>query len=195
MINTLKGIRANKPQQKNDGYHIHHVTNDKWRGSHTTITNAASYLMREESILIVFTRTSWRFLRAYAILLVDSTIIALFACRRLDQSSNGWANTNNNKSPPKSLIVSDYGRIRYYRNIRGLINWRRQKFSQFYLNYPYILLRSVPMLLIVLMYFWRTCWLGAKWPANSYCGSYWRSLCWHNFFVWVVSFPLSFWVG
>jgi hypothetical protein len=29
VINMLKGICANKPQQRNDGYHIHHATNDK----------------------------------------------------------------------------------------------------------------------------------------------------------------------
>ncbi len=123
MINTLKGIRANKPWQRNDGYHIHHAANDKWRGSHTTITNAALYSMREESILIVFTWTSWRFLHAYTGLLVDATMIALFACRRLDQNGNGGANADNNKSCPKSLIVSDYGRIRYY-------NWILLKFGR-----------------------------------------------------------------
>jgi hypothetical protein len=114
VINVLKGNRANKPQQRNDGYHIHHTTNDKWRGSHTNITNAASHSMREESILIVFNCTSWRFLRACAGLLVNATMIALFACRRLDQNGNGRANADNNKSWLKSLIVSDYGRIWYY---------------------------------------------------------------------------------
>ncbi len=110
----LKGIHTIKPRQRNDGYHIHHATNGKWRGSHTTITNAASYLMREEGILIVFTWTSWRILHAYAGLLVDATMIALFACRRLDQNGNGRANAENNKSWPKSLTVSDYSRIRNY---------------------------------------------------------------------------------
>ncbi len=113
MINTLKGVRTNKPRQRNDGYHIHHATNDdKWCRSHTTFTIAASYLMREESILIVFTWTSWRLLHAYAGLLVDATMIALFACWRLDQNGNGGANADNNKLWPKSLIISDYGRIR-----------------------------------------------------------------------------------
>ncbi len=112
-----KGIRANKPQQRNDGYHIHHATNDKWRGFHTTITNAALYSMRKESILIVFTWNSWRFLHAYAGLLVDATMIALFACQRLDQNGNGRANADNKKSWLKSLIVSDYSRIRYYNRI------------------------------------------------------------------------------
>jgi hypothetical protein len=110
----LRGIRANEPWQRNDRYRIHHGTNDKWRGSHTTITNAASYSMREESILIVFTWTRWRVLSAYAGLLVDATMISLFGCWRLDQNSNGRANADNNKSWPKSLIVSDYGRIWYY---------------------------------------------------------------------------------
>jgi hypothetical protein len=73
--------------------------------------------MKEESILIVFTWTSLRFLRAYAGLLVNAKMIALFACRRLDQNSNGGANANKYKSWPKSLIVSDYGRIRYYNRI------------------------------------------------------------------------------
>jgi hypothetical protein len=41
-------------------------------------------------------------------------MIALFGCRRLDQNSNCRANANSNKSWPKSLIVSDYGRIWYY---------------------------------------------------------------------------------
>ncbi len=60
----------------------------------------------------------------YAGLLVDATMIALFACRRLDQNSNGKANADNNKSWPKSLIVSDYGtRIWYY-------NWILLKFGQ-----------------------------------------------------------------
>jgi hypothetical protein len=40
-----------------------------------------------------------------------------------------------------------------YRNICGLINWQRQKFSQFYLNYLYILLRSVPAFLKLLCIF------------------------------------------
>jgi hypothetical protein len=58
-----------------------------------------------------------RTLRAYAGLLVDVTMIALLACQRLDQNGNGGANTDNNKSWPKSLIVSDFGRIRYYNRI------------------------------------------------------------------------------
>ncbi len=70
--------------------------------------------MREESILIVFTWISWRFLCVYAGLLVDATMIALFACWRLEQNDNGGANANNNKPWPKSLIVSDYSRIQYY---------------------------------------------------------------------------------
>jgi hypothetical protein len=47
-------------------------------------------------------------------LLADATMIALFGCWRLGQISNGGANTDNNKSWPKSLIVSGYSRIRYY---------------------------------------------------------------------------------
>ncbi len=113
----LKGICANKPRQKNDGYRIHHVTIDILHGLHTTITNAALYSMREESILIVFTWTSWKFLHAYTGLLVDATMIALFACQRLNQNGNGGANADNNKSWPKSLIVSYYGKIRYYNRI------------------------------------------------------------------------------
>ncbi len=54
---------------------------------------------------------------AYAGLLVDAKMIALFACRRLDQNGNGRANADHNKSWPKSLMVSDYGRIRYYNRI------------------------------------------------------------------------------
>ncbi len=54
---------------------------------------------------------------AYTGLLVDATMIALFACRRLNQNGNGGANTDNNKSWPKSLIVSDYGRIQYYNRV------------------------------------------------------------------------------
>ncbi len=111
VINTLIGICTNKPWQRNDGSHIHHAKNDKWHGLHTTITNTASYLMREESILIVFTWTSWRFVRAYAGLLVDATMMVLFVCRNLEQNSIGGANANNNKSWPKSLIVSDYSRM------------------------------------------------------------------------------------
>ncbi len=53
-------------------------------------------------------------MHAYTGLLVDAMMIALFACRRLDQNGNGGANAVNNKSWPKSLIVSDYGRIEYY---------------------------------------------------------------------------------
>ncbi len=113
----LRGIHAIKPWQRNEGYHIHHATNDKWCGLHTTITNAASYSMREERIFIVFTWTSWSFLRAYDGLLVNSTMIALFACWRLKQNDNGRANTDNNKSWPKSLILSDYHRIRYCNQI------------------------------------------------------------------------------
>ncbi len=91
MINPLEGIFSNKPQQKNDASHIHHTANDKWRGSHTTITDTVSYLMREESILIGFTWTSWRFLHACAGLFVDATMIALFACWRLEQNGNEGA--------------------------------------------------------------------------------------------------------
>ncbi len=123
MINTLEGIRANKPQQRNDGYHIHHTTNDKWCGTHTTITNAALYSMKKESILIVFIWTSWRFLHVYAGLLVDAKMIALFACWRLDQNGNVGANADNNKLWLKSLIISDYGRIRYYNRV--LLKFRR----------------------------------------------------------------------
>ena len=53
----------------------------------------------------------------YAGLLFDAMMIALFACWRLDQNGNGGANADNNKSSPKSLIVSDYSRIRYYNRI------------------------------------------------------------------------------
>ncbi len=67
-------------------------------------------------------RVGWRFLRAYAGLLVDAKMIALFACWTLDRNGNGGANADNNKSWLKSLIVSDYGRIRYY-------NWVLQKFG------------------------------------------------------------------
>ncbi len=61
-------------------------------------------------------RVGWRFLHAYAGLLVDATIIALFACRRLEQNGDGRANADNNKSWPKSMIVSDYSRIQYYKS-------------------------------------------------------------------------------
>ena len=53
----------------------------------------------------------------YAGLLVDAMMIALFACQRLDENGSGGVNTDNNKSWPESLIVSDYGRIRYYNRI------------------------------------------------------------------------------
>ena len=53
-------------------------------------------------------------MHAYAGLLVNATMIALFACQRLEQNGNGGANANN-KSWPKSLIVSDYSRIQYYK--------------------------------------------------------------------------------
>jgi hypothetical protein len=42
-------------------------------------------------------------------------MIALIAFWRLKQNGNGKANANNNKSWPKSLIVSDYSRIQYYK--------------------------------------------------------------------------------
>ncbi len=80
--------------------------------------------MREESILIVFTWTSWRFLRVCAGLLVKATMIALFACQRLEQNGNGGANTDNNKSWPESLIISDYSRIQYYK-LDPTKNWAR----------------------------------------------------------------------
>jgi hypothetical protein len=51
----------------------------------------------------------------YAGLLVDAMIIDLFACWRLKQNVNGGANAGNNKSWLKSLIVSDYSRIQYYK--------------------------------------------------------------------------------
>jgi hypothetical protein len=53
-------------------------------------------------------------LRAYAGLLIDAMMIAVFACLRLEQNSNGSANADNNKSWSKSLIVSEYSRIQYY---------------------------------------------------------------------------------
>ncbi len=117
VINTLRRICANKPQQWNDGSCIHHAKNDQWCGLHRTITDTASYSMREENILLLFPWTSWRFLHAYAGLLVNATMIALFACQRLEQNGNGRANANNNKSWPKSPIVSDYSRIRYHNQI------------------------------------------------------------------------------
>jgi hypothetical protein len=67
--------------------------------------------------------TSWRFLRAYAGLFVNAKMIALFSCQRLDQNGNCGANADNNKSWPKSLIISDYGRIWYY-------NWILLKFGR-----------------------------------------------------------------
>ena len=62
-------------------------------------------------------RVGWRFLHAYAGLLVNAMMIALFPCWMLEQNGNDRANADNNKSWPKSLIVSDYGRIRYYNRI------------------------------------------------------------------------------
>ncbi len=59
-------------------------------------------------------RVGWRFLRTYAGLLVDATMITLFACWRLEQNGNAGANADNNKSWSKSLIVSDYSRIQYF---------------------------------------------------------------------------------
>jgi hypothetical protein len=56
-------------------------------------------------------------LRAYPGLLVDATMIALIGCQRLDQNGNGGVNADNNKSWPKSLIVSDYGKTQYYNRI------------------------------------------------------------------------------
>ncbi len=56
-------------------------------------------------------------MHAYTGLLVDATMIALFGCWRLDQNGNGGANANIKKLWPKSLMVSDYGRIRYYNRI------------------------------------------------------------------------------
>ena len=58
-------------------------------------------------------RLGWRLLHGYAGLLVDATMIALFACWWLEQNGNGRANADNNKSWLKSLIVSDYNRIQY----------------------------------------------------------------------------------
>jgi hypothetical protein len=60
----------------------------------------------------------------YAGLFVDATMIALFACRRLEQNENAGANADNNKSWPKSLIVSDYSRIQYY-ELDPPKNWAR----------------------------------------------------------------------
>ncbi len=56
-------------------------------------------------------------MHAYAGLLVDAKMIAFFAFWTLDQNGNGGANADNNKSWLKSLIVSDYGRIRYYNRV------------------------------------------------------------------------------
>jgi hypothetical protein len=42
-------------------------------------------------------------------------MIALFDCGRLKQNGNGRANADNNKSWLKSLIVSNYSRIQYYK--------------------------------------------------------------------------------
>ncbi len=57
-------------------------------------------------------------------LLVDAMMIALFACRRLEQNGNGGANADNNKSLPKSLIASDYSGIQYY-ELDPPKNWAR----------------------------------------------------------------------
>jgi hypothetical protein len=46
-------------------------------------------------------------------------MIALFACWWLKQNNNGGANANNKNSWPKSLIISDYGRIQYYESLAG----------------------------------------------------------------------------
>jgi hypothetical protein len=43
-------------------------------------------------------------------------MIALFACQWLEQNGNGGANADNNKAWLKSLIVSDHGRIQYYKS-------------------------------------------------------------------------------
>jgi hypothetical protein len=46
--------------------------------------------------------------------LVDAIMIALFDCQWLEQNGNGGTNADNNKSWPKILMISDYGRIQYY---------------------------------------------------------------------------------
>ncbi len=55
-----------------------------------------------------------KIVRAYAGLLINAMMIALFACWSLEQNGNGGANAGNNKSWLKSLIVSEYNRIQYH---------------------------------------------------------------------------------
>jgi hypothetical protein len=51
----------------------------------------------------------------------------------------GSCGLNSRQSPGQSATaVPILGKAKYHR-ISGVGNWRRQKFLQFYLNYPYIL--------------------------------------------------------
>jgi hypothetical protein len=62
------------------------MTNDADRTQPSPIQHYIS--MREESILIGFTWTTWRSSREYTCLLVNATMIALFACWGLKQNGN-----------------------------------------------------------------------------------------------------------
>ncbi len=91
MISTLKGICTNEPQQK-----MMHFISITWQMTNDTDCTQPSPIqhcitMREGSFLIGFTWTSWRFLHAFAGLLVNATMIALFACWRLEQNGNEGA--------------------------------------------------------------------------------------------------------
>jgi hypothetical protein len=81
-------------------------------------------------------------------------MIALFACKRLDQNGNGGANADNKKSWPKTLIVSDYGRIRYYN--RALLKFGHAPITNVISDtYRTVNCRRLIILCTVQEYFWR----------------------------------------
>ncbi len=104
--------KVSVPTSLNKKWQILYPSCDKWQWcrSHTTITNTALYLRRDESILIELTWTSWRFLRAYAGLLVNATMVSLFACQRLKQNGNeGAMPTTTNHSQKAWLYLTTVG--------------------------------------------------------------------------------------
>jgi hypothetical protein len=81
MIITLKGIYNNKPRQKMmDLVSImQQMTNDADRTQPSPIQHRTWW---ERKVFSIFTWTSWRFLHAYSVLLVDATMKVLLACWR-----------------------------------------------------------------------------------------------------------------
>ncbi len=98
----------------NNKWHISQAFCDKWHGSHhkcnIPMDGSVACTTGKGKNCIAFAWTNWRFLHAYTGLLVNATMVAVFAWTKRQWGSNA----NGKRLWQKRLIVSDYSKIQYH---------------------------------------------------------------------------------